>query len=101
VVSDGPVEGVAAHGAGWLAQRIYGVMPQATPDLIGQWAYSVDSNVRSATILGYVAAGGIGYDWTNAIRVMDYDRILMITLAVYLVVAAFDRLSDQLRRRII
>jgi phosphonate transport system permease protein len=100
VVSQGPIDGIAAAGGGWLAQRFYGVLPQATPDFVGQWVYSVDSNVRSATILGYVGAGGIGFDFSNAIRVLDYGRIVMITLSIFIVVTIFDRLSDLLRRRI-
>ncbi len=101
VVDQRPIDGIAAHGGGWLAQRFYGVLPQATPDLVGQWAYSVDSNMRSATILGYVGAGGIGFDFSNSIRLLQYDRIGLIVFSIFLVSTTFDRLSSVLRRRMI
>lgn len=101
VTSKGPVEGLAAHGAGWLSQRVFGVLPQAAPDWVGQWIYSVDSNLRSATILGYVGAGGIGFDFANSIRILQYDRIPMIVVAIFVLVSALDRVSDRIRRRLI
>jgi phosphonate transport system permease protein len=101
VVDHKPVEGVAAHGAGWLQVRLFAMLPQALPDFIGTVMYILDHNLRAATILGLVGAGGIGYDLVMSMRLFQYDRLMLIALAIYLVVTLLDRLSDQLRSRII
>lgn len=99
VVDDKPLEGLAAQGASGFATRWFGVLPQAFPDLLGQWLYIMDSNVRSATILGIVGAGGIGFDFHEAARLLKYDKLILIVPAVYLVVTVLDRLSSRIRAR--
>jgi phosphonate transport system permease protein len=101
VVKRGPVEGVRACGAGWLQVRLYAMLPEAAPDLIGTTLYMLDHNLRAATILGFVGAGGVGYDLITAIRLFQYDRLILMILAIYLLVTGLDRLSSVLRRRII
>lgn len=101
VVDHKPVEGVQAHGAGWLQVRLFAMLPQALPDFVGTVMYILDHNLRAATILGLVGAGGIGYDLVMAMRLYQYDRLILIALAIYLVVTLLDRLSGQLRSRII
>ncbi|HMQ12312.1 MAG TPA: phosphonate ABC transporter, permease protein PhnE [Candidatus Competibacter phosphatis] len=101
VVDRRPVEGVAAHGAGWLQLRTFAYLPQALPDLIGTTAYILDHNLRAAAILGLVGAGGIGYDLVMAMRLFDYDRLLLIALAIYIVVTLLDRVSDLCRAKVI
>lgn len=101
VVDAKPIEGVEAHGAGWLQVRIFAYVPQAMPDFIGSTLYILDHNLRAAAILGLVGAGGVGYDMVMAMRLFDYDRILGIALAIYLVVALLDRLSGHFRARVI
>lgn len=101
VVDHRPVEGVAAHGAGWLQLRTFAHLPQAMPDFIGTTLYILDHNLRAAAILGLVGAGGIGYDMVMAMRLFDYDRLLPIALSIYLVVTLLDRASDRLRRKMI
>jgi len=101
VVDPKAVEGVRAHGAGWLQVRLFAMLPQALPDFTGTVMYILDHNLRAATILGLVGAGGIGYDLVMSMRLFQYDRLILIALAIYLVVTLLDRLSDQLRSRII
>ncbi|MBI5419992.1 MAG: phosphonate ABC transporter, permease protein PhnE [Deltaproteobacteria bacterium] len=101
VVDARPVEGVSAHGAGWLQLRTFAHLPQAMPDFIGSTMYILDHNLRAASILGLVGAGGIGYDMVMAMRMFDYDRILLIALAIYAVVTLLDRASDRFRARVI
>lgn len=101
VVDEKAVEGVAAHGAGWLQLRTFAHLPQAWPDFIGSLMYILDHNLRAAAILGLVGAGGIGYDMVMAMRLFDYDRILLIAVAIYLAVTLLDRASDHFRARII
>jgi len=101
VVASGPIEGIASVGANGLARRWYGVLPQAVPDLVGQWVYSLDSNVRAATILGIVGAGGVGFDLSNAVKLQQYNRLGPLILSFYIIVTTLDRVSDRLRRRVI
>ena len=77
------------------------LLPQAMPDLVGTTVYVLDHNVRAAAILGLVGAGGIGYDMVMAMRLFEYERIVLIALAIYVVVTLLDRLSDRLRARLI
>ena len=101
VVDSKAVEGVRAHGAGWLQVRLFSMLPQAMPDFVGTVLYILDHNLRAAAILGLVGAGGIGYDLVMSMRLFQYDRLLLIALSIYLLVTALDRASDRLRSRII
>ncbi len=101
VVDARQIEGVAAHGAGWLQLRTFGIFPQVFPDFVGTVMYILDHNLRAAAILGLVGAGGIGYDLVMAMRMFDYNRLLPIALSIYVVVTLLDRLSDRFRRRLI
>jgi phosphonate transport system permease protein len=101
VVDPKPIEGLSAQGASGFATRWFGVLPQAFPDMLGQWLYTIDSNVRSATILGIVGAGGIGFDYSEATRLTKYERLILIIPAIYLVITLLDRLSARVRGRFI
>jgi len=101
VVDQRAVEGVRAHGAGWLQVRLYAMFPQALPDFAGITMYILDHNLRAASILGLVGAGGIGYELVMSMRLFQYNHLLLIALSIYLVVTALDRASDRLRSRII
>lgn len=97
VVGDNAIEGVRATGAGRLQTILYAMLPQAVPDFIGSLLYILDHNLRAATILGLVGAGGIGYDMVMSMRLFQYDRIILIAGSIYLLVTLLDRLSDRLR----
>lgn len=101
VVSDKAVEGVAATGAKRLQVIRYAMIPQAMPDFVGTLLYVLDHNLRAASILGLVGAGGIGYDMVMSMRLFQYERITMILVSIYLIVTLLDRLSDALRQRMI
>jgi phosphonate transport system permease protein len=101
VVSVASVEGVEAHGASRLQIWVFALLPQAMPDIVGSILYVLDHNLRAAVMLGLVGAGGIGYDLVMAMRLFQYDRLLLISVSIYLVVTALDRLSDRLRTGIL
>lgn len=101
VVDAKPIEGVKAHGAGWLQTISFSHIPESLPDLVSSSLYLLDHNVRAATILGIVGAGGIGYDMVMAMRLFDYNRIILIVVAIYLVISLIDMASYAIRRRII
>ncbi|EAZ89817.1 phosphonate ABC transporter, permease protein PhnE [Crocosphaera chwakensis] len=101
VVDVGMIEGVQATGANWLQKVHFSMLPQAMPDFIGTTLYILDNNIRSATVLGFVGAGGIGYELISSIRLFNYGRLILIVLAIYLTVTILDHLSTQLRSYII
>ncbi|MDJ0773154.1 MAG: phosphonate ABC transporter, permease protein PhnE [Mastigocoleus sp. MO_167.B18] len=93
--------GVIATGASWLQILMFAIFPQALPDILGTLLYVIDHNVRAATILGLVGAGGIGYELVSSIRLFNYSRLILITFFIYLAVTFFDRLSKTIRIRVI
>ena len=93
-----PVEGIRATGANGLQEVIYGVIPQVLPLWISYSLYRFESNVRSATVLGIVGAGGIGQLLYENIRGFYYDETAAILIIIILVVSALDIMSQQLRK---
>ena len=100
-ISDSKIEGVVAHGARPMQVRVFALFPHAWPDFVSVLFVVFEHNVRAATVLGLVGAGGIGYDMTMAMRLFQFDRLVLIITAIWLLVTILDRLSDAIRRRII
>ena len=91
------VDGVLAGGAGRLAALRFGVVPQILPIFAGQVLYFLESNTRSATIIGIVGAGGIGMHLYEQIRVLEWQQVGCLILMVLVTVAALDVVSRRLR----
>ncbi|MCC6485508.1 MAG: phosphonate ABC transporter, permease protein PhnE [Armatimonadetes bacterium] len=87
-IDSGPVEAIAATGAGWIQRIVYGVLPQVTPQFIAFTMYRWDINVRMATVIGLVGGGGIGATLYQYIGVADWHKagtsIWLIATAVIL-----------------
>ena len=96
-----PVEGIRATGANKLHEVIYGVLPQVMPLWISYSLYRFESNVRSATVLGIVGAGGIGMVLWEAIRGFAYAETAAVLIIIVISVTALDMLSTFLRRLVI
>jgi phosphonate transport system permease protein len=96
-----PVEGIRATGASGLQEIVYGIIPQVLPLWISISLYRFESNVRSATVLGFVGAGGIGIALYDTMRSFDFGAVAGIMLIIILVVSIFDILSQYLRRVVI
>jgi len=96
-----PVEGIRATGASRLQQVIYGVIPQVLPLWSSFSLYRFETLVRSATVLGIVGAGGIGFSFYESFRAFQYDRAAAIIIVVVVVVSVIDIISAQLRKRLI
>jgi phosphonate transport system permease protein len=86
----------ASGGTAWMQIR-FGLMPQVLPIIAGQVLYFVESNTRSATIIGIVGAGGIGLQLSEQIRTYDFDQVSFIVLLILAAVAAIDWISGRLR----
>jgi phosphonate transport system permease protein len=91
------VEGIRASGGKPLAQVRFGVLPQVLPVIAGQILYYIESNTRSATIIGVVGAGGIGLHLSEQIRVLEWRHVSFLILLILISVAAIDFVSSRLR----
>lgn len=95
------VEGVRAAGGSRLAVFRYGLLPQVLPAFLSQSLYTLESNTRSASILGVVGAGGIGLALSERIRINNWDEVAFILLLILATVAVVDALSRRLRLALI
>jgi phosphonate transport system permease protein len=94
-------KGVRATGAGRIQTLIFGVLPQVIPVFLANSLYFVESNVRSATILGVVGAGGIGFFLMDRMMISAWREVAYIILLVLITVAIIDSISRLLRHRLI
>ncbi|SIS78532.1 phosphonate ABC transporter, permease protein PhnE [Phaeovulum vinaykumarii] len=96
------VEGVGATGANALQRARFGVMPQVAPVILSQLLYYLESNTRSATVIGALVGGGIGLLLTQAINTQkDWEEVCYYIVLIVGMVMAMDSLSGWLRRRFI
>jgi phosphonate transport system permease protein len=95
------VEGIRAAGGSKLHEIRFGLMPQVLPVLAGQILYFIESNTRSATIIGIVVAGGIGLQLAEQIRVLEWQKVSTLIFLILIAVAAIDFISSRLRFAII
>jgi phosphonate transport system permease protein len=96
------VEGVRSTGANTLLRARFGVIPQVTPVLLSQVLYYLESNTRSATVIGAIVGGGIGLLLTQAITTQkDWEEVAYYIILIVLMVMVMDTISGWLRRRLI
>ena len=96
-----PVEGIRATGAHRLPEIVFGVVPQVIPLWSSYALYRLETNVRSATTLGIVGAGGIGQTLYESIRSFQYGETAAQMIIVVLTVIIIDMISAQLRKRLV
>lgn len=96
-----PVDGVRASGGGGLHVVRLGVLPQVFPVMMSHVLYFFESNVRSATILGIVGAGGIGLQLSDRIRINNWQQAAFIILMILVTVAVIDAISRRIRARLV
>jgi phosphonate transport system permease protein len=96
-----PVEGIRATGAHPLEEIVYGVIPQVMPLWISYSLYRFEANVRSASVVGMVGAGGIGMVLWDVIRGFQYAETAAVLLMLVVTVSLIDLVSSQLRKRLI
>jgi phosphonate transport system permease protein len=92
---------IRATGASGLQTFIYAVIPQALPLLISYSIVYFESNVRHATILGYVGAGGVGYLLFEYMGLSAYHKLFGTAVILVIAVTIIDRFSSYLRQRFI
>ena len=100
-IERGPVDAIVATGATRLQVLRYGILPQVLPLFLSYVLYRLESNIRAATVLGFVGAGGIGFYLQTYLRIIDYpaaSTVLLVTVAMVMVV---DAISSRLRDRLV
>jgi phosphonate transport system permease protein len=99
-VDPGPEQAVRATGAGRWQVFCTATAPQAASALIGHALYQLDVNIRSATLLGIVGAGGIGFDLLSAAHILEFGSVTTILLLVFATVMLVELLAVWVRREL-
>ncbi len=100
-IDPGPVEAVTATGANLFQVVRYAIVPQIVPPFLAYTLLRWDINMRSATIVGFVAGGGIGYFVVETIRMAAYRDYAAALWAVAIIIIAVDYISSRWRERIL
>ena len=95
-----PLEALQATGATRAQIFLRGIWPQAVPSVLAYTLYSFECCVRAASILGFVGAGGIGYEISLSMRLFEYRQVMTLILAFILLLATTDFVSRRLRARL-
>ncbi len=95
-----PVEALGSIGATRFQRLLFGRLPQAAGGLVSLTMYQWECNIRSAAILGFVGAGGIGQQILVAMNLFDYPKVATLVAVTILAVLAVDRLSAAARARL-
>lgn len=97
-----PVEGLYSVGANWSQRMWLGVIPQVSPNYLSYALLRFEINIRASAILGFVGAGGIGYELKNAMSwgKGQYDEAAAIFLLLFLSIVAVDQISSHLREHL-
>jgi phosphonate transport system permease protein len=96
-----PLEGATAAGTNWCQMIRYAVVPQVLPGFLSYTLLRFEINVRAASVIGFVGAGGIGQELMFVIRQFVYTDISAIVLLIILTVSVLDMACEQLRYRVI
>jgi len=100
-IDAGPMEALRATGASQWQIIVYAVVPQILPEFVTLCLYRWELNFRSATILGIVGAGGIGFELITSMRLFQYPDMTMILVVILAMVSGVDYISSLIRSRII
>lgn len=99
-VDAAPPQALTAAGASRSQVVAFGILPQASPLIVSYTLLLFEGNVRGATILGLVGAGGIGLELTTAMQMYDFGHLSAIVISIIVLVTIVDRLSALIRRKL-
>jgi phosphonate transport system permease protein len=100
-IDRGQVEALQATGAGRLQVILFGVVPQVIPAFVSYAIYRFDVSIRSATVLGLVGAGGLGFSLFKTMKLFKYHETATCILVIFLLVLVSDWICAKLRERIL
>ncbi|USD63128.1 phosphonate ABC transporter, permease protein PhnE [Vibrio sp. SCSIO 43140] len=96
-----PSRGLTAMGANNLQKHRFGIFTQSFPTFLALSLYQLESNTRSAAVLGFVGAGGIGLVYAENMRLWNWDVVTFITLVLVAIIMGLDKVSSVLRQKYI
>jgi phosphonate transport system permease protein len=99
-INKGPVEALKSFGASKRQIISFAVIPQIIPSFVANNLYILDRNIRMATMLGIVGAGGIGYELQSSFRMFEYPRVSAIIIIIFFTIFLIDGLSSYIRSKI-
>ena len=100
-IEPGPVDAITATGATRLQVLRFGVLPQVLPLFLSYILYRLETNIRAATVLGFVGAGGIGFYLQTYLRMIDYSAASTALLVTIVMVMVVDAVSSKVRARLV
>ena len=100
-INKGPIDALKSSGATKGQIISFGVIPQILPSFVANNLYIFDRNVRMATMLGIVGAGGIGYELQSSFRMFEYPRVSSIIILIFITIFLIDYISSYIRSKII
>ena len=99
-INKGPVEALRSSGASKRQIISFAVIPQIIPSFVANNLYILDRNIRMATMLGIVGAGGIGYELQSSFRMFEYPKVSAIIIIIFFTIFVIDHLSSFIRSKI-
>ena len=99
-INKGPIDALKSSGASKSQIISFGVIPQILPSFVANNLYILDRNVRMATMLGIVGAGGIGYELQSSFRMFEYERVSAIIILIFITIFLIDHFSAFIRSKI-
>ena len=95
-----PIDALTLTGARRVQVFTHGIIPSILPSLLGIALYRLDENIRSSLVLGFVGAGGIGFELLSAMSLFQYQLVSLLLIVTFVIVIAAERLSALLRARL-
>ena len=100
-INTNPLEALETMGASKWQVFAFGVVPQIIPSFMAHNFYILDRNIRMATMLGIVGAGGIGYELQSSFRMFEYERVSAIIILIFFTIYIIDRISSYIREKLL
>jgi phosphonate transport system permease protein len=95
-----PIQALELTGARRIQVFTHGIVPTLLPALLGISLYRMDENIRSSLVLGFVGAGGIGFQLLSAMNLFQYQEVSLLLIIIFVVVLGAERISAALRERL-
>ena len=95
-----PIDALSLTGARRMQIFTHGVLPSVLPSLLGISLYRLDENIRSSLVLGFVGAGGLGFQLLTAMNLFQYQQVSVLLIVTFVIVLAAERLSAVARERL-
>jgi phosphonate transport system permease protein len=95
-----PIHALELTGARRIQVFSHGIIPSLLPSLLGISLYRLDENIRSSLVLGFVGAGGIGFQLLTAMNLFQYQEVSLLLIIIFVIVLGAERLSAALRERL-